>query len=472
MRKIVENLFFPFRLFTTLSLGFLLGVGIASFINLDWTRSWPIFVLALILFLSLAFINFLYRNSYLSLISFGLIFIVLGLASFSLFAKITTPTIIFGDDITFSGGIVSRPVIDSKKQSFIFKIDDEKSPSLKILVELPVFPVYHYADKLKLIGTITEPTNFGDFDYKSYLRRQLVFGIVKNPEIEIVNREKSWPEKLVSTLYSVSASFERSLNRIISEPEASLASGILLGVKRNIPDDLLDWLNRAGLTHIIALSGYNVTIIIAMLSAVMILWFGRRRTFWFGTLLVLAFVVMTGGSASVERAAIFSLLILFGKTIGRQGDQTNLMLLAATIMVIANPYILRYDIGFQLSFLAFAGLIYFSPFLKKYFEKSRMKNWPEGIRLTFAETLGAQIAVSPILFFQFHRLSLIAPVSNILILWMMPYAMAMTAIAALFGIIYYPLGKIAGLLLWPAMAYIIKITELCAKIPFSSFQFK
>jgi len=286
--------------------------------------------------------------------------------------------------------------------------------------------------------------------------------------ITFLNCDTSISVRFIGGLYDFSAHFENGLNRVLTEPHASLAAGILLGVKRNIPDSLMTSLNITGLTHVIALSGYNITIIIIIFTKLFLTRLGRRRVFVTGSALILFFVLMTGASPSVTRAAILSLLILFGDLIGRRADKTNLMLLAAVLMVLINPFVLRFDVGFQLSFLAFAGLIYLSPLFKIMFEKKRLKKLPDGIKLPLIETLSAQLAVFPLIWWQFGRVSLIAPLANILVLPLIPLSMALIFFAGSLTLVNVPLGQITGFITWPVLEYIIEIVELLAKIPLAS----
>jgi competence protein ComEC len=278
-------------------------------------------------------------------------------------------------------------------------------------------------------------------------------------------------DRFLSILFSIPNLFKSSLNKVLPEPHSSLSSGILLGSKRNIPDSLLLDLQKTGLTHIIALSGFNVTIIIAIFAQLLTVYLGRKRTFILGMILVIIFVLMTGASPSILRAAIFSFLILFGRTIGRAGDQTNLLLLTALLMTLFNPYLLSYDLGFQLSFLAFGGLIYLSPFFEKIFQKPRLNSLPNGIKSSLAQTLSAQLAVAPLIFFKFGLVSLISPLANLLVVGAIPWIMLMTFVTGLLSLIYIPLGKIMIVMLWPMLEYVIKLVEVLANLPFSSLKF-
>ncbi|MFA7253212.1 MAG: ComEC/Rec2 family competence protein [Patescibacteria group bacterium] len=471
MGKVFKNLYFPFRIFTVLSFSFLLGTLFVTFINLDFNRSWPVFLFIIPFFLISAFINFILNNKLIVLWSFALLAFSFSLFYYSYFEAKNKVNLPYDQEIEITGRIEKRPEVDWEKQKLVVlaQINDQ---TINILVNAPHFPEYHFGETVRIKGKIVEPVNLGDFDYKSYLKRYLIFGLINNPEISFENENHGIYWKTCEYLYNISIAFETTINRLISEPHASLAAGLILGVKRNIPDNLIDQLKITGLTHIIALSGFNVTILIAVFSNYLVGIVGRKRAFWLGLLMVIGFVLMTGGAPSVVRASIFSLLILFGRTVGRQADQTNLMLLAAFVMVIFNPFIVRYDIGFQLSFIAFAGLIYLTPVIEKGIEKWRTRALPQFVKSMLAETLGAQFAVMPILFIQFGTISLISPFANILVVWIVPWAMLAAFIAGLIGIIYFPLGKLVALLLWPFLEYIIKIVEWLAQVPGAAINFK
>lgn len=453
-----------FRLFTIFSLTFLFGIAVASVIKIDYLHSFSILLYSIIAFILASIINFLLKNYILIIISLGLSGLFIGLLYYSHFEYTTRPNLEYGVEKEYSGQIVKKPDVDYKKQKVVLSIDGQT-----ILVSLPHFPAVKYGDMVKFIGKIEKPGVIDNFDYGKYLKKDLVFGVVYTPKDAIAYPERlSLAQKSYKALYSVSDSFENSLNRILPEPHASLAAGLILGLKRNIPDSFKNDLSTTGLTHIIALSGYNVTIIVAVLADLLLNYISRRKVFFIGTGLIFCFVILTGAASSVVRAAIFSFLVILGKVIGRRADFTNIMILAALIMVLINPFVIISDVGFQLSFLAFAGLIYLSPIVAKLFERSRVLNLPNWFRLPLIETLSAQIAVFPLILTVFGRVSIIGPLANVAVLWIVPWSMGLSFVAGLLGIIYYPLGKLAAFVVWPALEYVIKAVTMLAKIPGAS----
>ncbi len=464
---------YPFRVFTIVCVGFLVGIVMSSYLNFNFQKSWQIFSLVTLALLFAAFFNFIYKNKILTIVNWVLIFILMGVGYYSYFDQRSKVALPYDQDIEVTGKIVKKVERDYEKQRVTLQIIGsnaaENIEGINILVNAPHYPEYRYGDVIKFNGIIVEPGEFDGFDYGIYLRRYMTFGVVYRPEkIEKMGEDSSIISRSIKSLYSVSLAFEKSLNSSFVEPQASLSSGLILGVKRNMPDNFLEALNITGLTHIIALSGYNVTIIVVAISVLLLPVMGRKKVFWLSLLLVIGFVILTGAASSVVRAAIFSMLIIFARTIGRRGDQVNIMLLAALVMVIVNPYVLRDDLGFQLSFLAFSGLIFVSPILEKIFLHKKISKTPDWILLPLRETLSAQIAVTPIILIAFGRISLIAPLSNLLILWIIPLAMLLVFVVGLSGIILPVLGKALAYFAWPVLTYVIVVTKGLAKIPLSS----
>ena len=464
---------FPnYWIFTILAIAFLFGIAVASILSLKWQSSWQIFAMISTALLASALYNYYLKNKYLVLASWSALVIVAGISWYVYNDQKSDLAINYGQDFEFSGVIVKQPEKDYKQQKIIVETDNFNQ-NTNILVNAPCYPDMAFGDKVKISGKIEKPGLIEDFDYGNYLKRFSVYSVIYRPEqVEKNGQQQSIPSKSLRQFYVVPSIFEGAINRVLTEPQASLAGGLLFGSKRSIPDDLKNDLANTGLTHIIALSGYNVTIIITVLSLILAKYFGNKKAFWLGLLLVLFFVIITGAAPSVLRAAVFSILIIYGKLIGRQGNQTNLMLLAAIVILFFNPYLLVYDIGFQLSFGAFAGLIYLSPIIESIFERSKLASLPIYLTAPLTQTLAAQIMVLPLIIMYFGKLSFIAPIANVLVLWIIPLAMAVSFTTAVGAIIWWPLGKIFAFMAWPALSYITIVSNMLAKIPFASVDIK
>jgi len=354
-----------------------------------------------------------------------------------------------------------------------------------ILVVAKKYPLYQYGDKIEIIGKLTTPKSSEDFDYQKYLAKDDIFSLVYWPEIKLLASDQgNW---LMEKLLFVKNKFKNSISQILIEPPGAFLAGLLLGEKRELPADLMAALARTGTTHIIALSGYNITIIaVALMGLFNFFMVHRRWSFGLSVAAIVLFVLMTGAAASVVRAAVMGVLVLLAQQVGRLYQIRNALVLAGALMVYLNPRVLVWDLGFQLSFAATLGLVYISPILQEWLApKDEEKEFVYGqvnakafvkslksAKLVLATTLAAQIAVLPLLVVNFGQLSLIAPLANILILPVIPITMLVGFLSALAGLIFLPLGKILGWLAWLFLTYEIKIIELLAKIPLAAVSFK
>src|SRR3989339_112911 len=343
-----------------------------------------------------------------------------------------------------------------------------------ILLVAKKYPEYQYGDKIEIVGKLKAPKSSEDFDYQQYLARDDIYSIAYFPEIKLLaSGQGNW---FLEKLLVVKNKFENSINQILVEPQSSFLAGLLLGEKRGLPLDLAANFSRTGTTHIIALSGYNITIIaVTLISLFNFFMLRRRLAFWLSLIMIALFVLMTGAAASVVRAAIMGILVLLAQQVGRLYSIRNALVFAGAVMVYLSPKVLVWDLGFQLSFGATLGLIYISPILDSWLtieEKDSSPKKPLALKQILIATLAAQIAVLPLLVINFGQLSLIAPLANLLILPFIPATMLISFLGALGGLIFLPLGQIFGWITWLFLSYEIKIIELLAKIPIAAINFK
>lgn len=371
--------------------------------------------------------------------------------------------------ITVLGYVSDEPEISGDKQRLAFYARQLSAPPFridtdeKVLITVPLFPRYSYGEHLEIYGQIKKPENFSDFDYEAYLAKDGVFTTMFYPEIKRTDLNFSFYEKtkisLFRKIFAVKNAFENSINRSVAEPNAAFIGGILLGSRSQIPQEVKDAFARTSTSHILAISGYNITMIAVIISAIFLLFFRRPTAFWFSLAGVALFTILTGAQASVVRAAIMGALVLTAKREGRLNDPRNAIVLAGGAMIAVNPNILRYDIGFQLSFVATLGLIYVAPVLEKYFAK--LPKFFE-FRETFIMTISAQLFVLPLLLYYFKNLSLTSLPANIIVLPMIPFAMLLGFISGLAGMIIPILGQFFGYFAWLLTSVELGIIKLFA----------
>jgi competence protein ComEC len=319
---------------------------------------------------------------------------------------------------------------------------------------------YFYGDRVVVMGKPEEAKNFGNFDYQSYLHRYNIYALMDYPQILILKSHQLNPVK--EFLLRIKAAFSSKINNLFDQPQGALLLAILLGDKGTLPQQIITDFSKTGASHIIAVDGYKVTIIVSLLASLAYL-IGRRAGFWLAIIALTSFVIITGAPASVLRAAIMGILLIFSLNIGRQYSIIPALFFAALIMLIVNPKILFWDVGFQLSFAATLGIVYFLPVLNTLTEKI-----PEflGIKKLTLITLAAVISTMPFILLDFGILSLSAPLVNVLIMPILPFTMLFGAFAAL---PFIGLG-FAFLANW-LLLYILKITHFFAMLPYASLGF-
>lgn len=223
--------------------------------------------------------------------------------------------------------------------------------------------------------------------------------------------------------------------------------GILIGYTDTLPEDIKESFKKTGVSHILAVSGYNMAIIVMLVyQQLMNRQIARKISFLMTVIVILVFTILTGAEASIMRAGIFAILILTAEQIQRYVGGMRPLILCATLLVFINPFYIAYDIGFQLSFLAVIGLIIYGQLFQTYTEGIPSL----GILPMIGETLFAQILVLPILIYYFGQISIISILANILIVPIIPLAMAWGSLTSLFlnwSIFTYPLIIIIQILL-------------------------
>jgi len=360
-------------------------------------------------------------------------------------------------------GVVSEEPDERSDKTYLTLsqlIINEKTIHSKLLILTFRFPEYEYGQKISFEAKIAEPKEYPDFSYKNYLSRFGVDAIVYQPKITLIAGNFGNTIKL--GILRLKKQFVDRVAQVLPEPQNSFLAGLLLGAKRSIPQELMDKFNATGTSHVVAISGYNITIIAWGLDQ-LLKRFRKRISFGLSLFAIVIFVIMTGASASVIRAGVMGALVLISLNIGRVYAITNALAFTAMVMLAINPQILAFDVGFQLSFMALLGLVYFIPLIEPYFL------WfYSGLRPYLLATIAAQIFTLPILLYSFGRLSLVAVIVNVLILIMVPATMLAGFITGIAGLIWLKLAVPFAWISWVLLTYIIKVVEIFAAIPFAA----
>lgn len=445
------------------ALGFLGGVAICGFISVSW---FAVYILGL----ASVVILILFRNIPAGVtVGVVVLFGVFGLVRYAVSEPRITERFIGsynGAVVELTGKIAANPDVRDNHQKLILSNvsvgDSGRMLQGRLLVLTTLLHQYHYSDELLLVCSLENPRPIDDFAYDKYLARFYVYSICPFPEtIEVI---RPAPHTLLGGLLTIKEVFKKRVNENISEPAASLLNGLLLGEKKGLGETLTESFRRVGLSHLVALSGYNIAVLVGMLVVLgRYLYIPRRILFVIITVMIVLFVLTTGSSPSVIRAGFMGWLVLLAYELGRLAKPFNLLLFAAALMVVINPKILLWDVGWQLSFLATFALLYLAPILQEIFR--RLPN-PLALKEIFIMSVSAIIFTAPLTMWQFGGWSLVAPLANILVLPVIPIIMALGLITGILG----NFTLFSFLWLWPSwllLTYVIWVSEWLATFKWS-----
>jgi competence protein ComEC len=309
--------------------------------------------------------------------------------------------------------------------------------------------VFHYGDIVRLRGKVKTPPENEDFSYRDYLAAQQIHSYMSSAEVTFL------PDRggnlISAALYEFKEKSLENIYRLFPDPESSLLAGILLGVDTGLSQELQQAFKNTGTAHIIAISGFNISIIAGLFVTLFSRILGPRRGALLAVIGIIFYTILVGGDAAVVRAAIMGGLALFARQIGRRQAALNTLLAVALLMCLWNPLYI-WDVGFQLSFFATLGLIlYAEPFsqfairlITKYFPTSAAEKFAALFSDFVLLTLAAQLTTIPIMAYQFKRISLVSFIANPFILPAQPAVMILGGLAVLLSLVWFPLGQIAG----------------------------
>jgi competence protein ComEC len=415
--------------------------------------------------------------SFFILIGFCVLFFSIGLFRFGLAEKNIEESVLVElndskEDFIVEGIVIKETDIEEESIKITLKplkVGSFKEPKGRILVTLNRFPEYNYGDKLRLVGKIKSVPIFEGFNYKDYLRKEGVCSLMYFPEVKLLKED--YLKNGYSFVLSFKNKMREKLNSLFSPPSSLLLNSILLGDKGKIPDDWKEKLNVVGLRHITAVSGMHVAIILGIVIFILKSFkLSRVFVFFFSSLFVFLFIALTGFQVSALRAGVMAFLFLSAEFFYRRADPLKVLSLTAFLFLLLNPFLLRSDAGFQLSFSAMLGIFCFLPFLRVEIGKIFLKipNFL-GFKDILALSLSAQIFTLPILIYNFSYFSLVSLLSNILIIPFLPFLMIFGFLS---GIFFTFLGKLFSFPAFFLLEYIKIVVNFLSSFSFSSVEIK
>jgi len=376
-------------------------------------------------------------------------------------------------NITLPGVICAEPAINETGQNIQVEFQSLNNTKENILVKTGLYPTLTYGDQIEVRGRLLKPQNFAVndendrvFDYVSYLNKDDIHYEIDFASVSIIAKNQgAW---LTQKLLQVKNSFVGQIEARLPAPESQFLEGLLLGAKSAMGQEWRDKFARAGVSHTIALSGYNITIVADSLMRFFSFLPGSFAT-GIGVLGIILFALMTGAGATVVRATIMALLVVVARTTGRNYDMTRALLLAGCLMVLQNPKILVFDLSFQLSFLATLALIYVSPMLIEHFHFVPQKFQ---LRELLVSTLATQIFVTPFILYKIGLLSLVALPVNLLILPFIPATMLFGFLTGLANYLFVYLAWVLTLVSKVLLGYELAVVTGFAALPYAAVTIK
>jgi len=369
---------------------------------------------------------------------------------------------LYGQELVLETVVNSEPTILDYKQRVELRIVEFDAVAL---VTTSLYPELKYGDRVRVKGELKEPYQGDEFNYKDYLSHKGIYFTMSYPDISVISHARGFSPKVA--LFAFKGRIKDSIERIYPFPEAGFFQALIFGDEENIPLVWKERLNVTGTRHIAAVSGMNITIMGGiLLNALLGIGFWRKHALYIYLIIIALYVLMIGAPACAVRAGVMAGFLVLATQAGRIADSKRIVVFTLALMLVFDPLVLL-DIGFQLSFLAFIGLLYLTPLFSKH-----LKRVPQafGLRQNLASTLGAQMLVLPLLLYNFGRLSLISPLANILVLPSLAFLTISGFLAGLAGIVTKPLGILIALPSQIIMEFNLWITRFFANLPFASHE--
>lgn len=371
-----------------------------------------------------------------------------------------------GERVTFAGVVAGDPDVRETTQRIAVSVE-ENGERTAILAIAPLYPSVSYGERVTISGSIERPEPFATdggrtFRYDRYLAKDGVFLVMPRADITHESDPSGIVASLFGGLYALKHMLNDGLNRALPEPHAGLASGILVGGKQGLGTELLDAFTNAGLIHIVVLSGYNVMIVaIAIMRTLSFL--PKRIATAAGAVSIGLFVMGAGAGAASVRAGLMAGVGLFARLSEHTYTAVRALALVVLVMLVYNPLLLAYDIGFQFSVAATLGLILGTPHILRW-----VHNIPSALlREITATSIAAQLGVLPLLLYHTGNLSLVSVPANLLALPAVPIAMLLSFVAGVVGILIPYMATVVGVPAYLVLSYLIFIGEYAAALPFS-----
>lgn len=374
-----------------------------------------------------------------------------------------------GKNLEVEAWVVGEPEEKNGGQRFtvrVEKINMEKIDGSRehlVQVSLKSSEQIKYGDRINLSGKMQNIFD-GSESYGRYMRVSKIFYQMRFATATVIENQS--PSRLMTILINLKNEMIQKINNQLPAPESFLATGLILTGKGSLDTDLQNDFKRTGLIHIVVLSGFNVSIV-AVVIMELLKFLPKVVRFVFGVFFMTCFCLMVGAGASVIRSLVMNIISIYGKLIGLNYRPIKGLFIAGLLMLVFNPMLLFFDPSFQMSFMATLGLVLLSDKLSNHLVFLTEKF---GVRETISATLSTQIAVTPLIMHLSGVVSLISPITNILVLPLIPYTMLFVTVQMLSSYLTDVLTILTSCVSYFLLAYELKVVRFFSALPFSAIE--
>lgn len=364
--------------------------------------------------------------------------------------------------ITVIAEILSEPEILNYYQTFIVRLNDGNKSKVYIPKNVDV----NFGETIQITGVLEKPEgarNEGGFNYKNYLYSQNIFSIITASSEKNVYKIE---EAKFDLIHSIQRSIYNVFSKLLPRNHMSILIGMIIGDTSETSEEVENDFKISGISHLLAVSGSNVAYIILAIKFLLNKFTSRSVSNILTILFIVLFVLISGGSASVVRAAMMAIIAIVSELVSRKSNTLASIATSALVILIYNPFVI-YDIGFVLSFCGTIGIVLLNSKISSYLNSKIKSKILKMFIDTFSVTMSAQIILLPIMWRAFNTISIISLLSNLIVV-PLTGVITILGIAIYFvGLIYMPVARILSYSIYVLIEFVINVASFCAKISFS-----
>ena len=391
--------------------------------------------------------------------------------------------IIYKDKENLEGKALVVSEKEDKEYSYVYKIKvlnienkkEGKNTYLYLRINKKSDVLLEYGDIISFKGEFQEPSkkrNYGGFDYKNYLKTLKIYGTIKLENGEVLEKNKG--NILISFSNKISNSVKEKIYDLLDKREANLLIGLLLGDDDNIDDDIEEAFKISSLSHVLAVSGMQVTYIITAMYFIFNNILGKRKTKIVIIIILIFYTILTGFSPSIVRASIMGILIMGAGLFYRKNDIWNSIAISLLLMLIYNPFLIT-NVGLQLSYLGTIGIILLNKTFLRIFNKIRFEKYILNRKIInivskiieiLTVTISASVVVFPIMLYNFNLFGTYFLITNLLASIIIGPITIFGTVIVIISFVFLKIGKLLSIILEISLNTLVFVSNF-SKLPFS-----